>query len=454
MNLQLFLLLFFVLGIVYLILGIFVSRGIKNNFDYFLAGRKLTLWPLSFTLIATQVGGGMLLGTAAESYFFGYYGVFYTLGMSLGFLLLGCGFASKLRTFNISTTAELFEIKYKSPFLKKVASLLSALSLCGILTGQFVALKSLLYGIGIEGDFVLIGFWLFIVFYTMIGGLKAVVVTDTVQIIFLVAVFLGVFLYSLYLEPNSIFSLKYVFGKQSFFEVGDLKVAKLFPILFSPILFSLIEQDLGQRFFAAKNKAIAAFSAIISCIFMLLFAVVPIYFGMKARLMGIKVAFGASPLIPVIGNMVNDFVLALVICGLAAAITSTSDSLLCAISSNISQDFNFSFINEKKKLSMSKMITFFIGLFAMLLGYFSENIIQTLIISYELLISCLFVPILFCFFKKDLNKESAAFSIIIGGIGFVFFRFYPMIIFKEFIILFLSLLGYLVGDSIYRCRQR
>ena len=37
MNLQLFLLLFFGLGIVYLILGIFVSRGIKNNFDYFLA---------------------------------------------------------------------------------------------------------------------------------------------------------------------------------------------------------------------------------------------------------------------------------------------------------------------------------------------------------------------------------------------------------------------------------
>ena len=121
----LFLSIFIGLGLVYLMIGLFVSRGIKTKEDYFLAGRKLGLLPLTFTLIATQVGGGMMLGTAAESYKLGYFGIFYTLGISLGFLILGLGLASKLRSFNVSTTAELFETKYRSVFLRKVASLLS-----------------------------------------------------------------------------------------------------------------------------------------------------------------------------------------------------------------------------------------------------------------------------------------------------------------------------------------
>ena len=121
MNMTLFFSVFIAFGVVYSIIGFFASKNIKNNTDYFLAGRNLGLFAVMSTLIATQVGGGMILGTTADAFNTGLYGITYTLGMSIGFLLFGLGIASKLQSLGIETTAQLFETKYKSVALKKIA---------------------------------------------------------------------------------------------------------------------------------------------------------------------------------------------------------------------------------------------------------------------------------------------------------------------------------------------
>lgn len=445
----LFLTIFIGLGLVYLLIGLFVSRGIKTKKDYFLAGRKLGLLPLTFTLIATQVGGGMMLGTAAESYKIGYFGILYTLGISLGFLILGLGLASKLRSFNVATTAELFETKYKSVFLRKVASGLSIVTLFGILGAQVIALRGVLTALGLENEFIFVLFWLFIILYTMIGGLKAVAMTDTAQVLFLIIVFSILFITTLFSEPASFFKFSNFISRQKIFSGINLSFMSLFPVIFNPMMFSMIEQDLAQRFFSARNKKIAAISAGLAGLFMISFSAVPVYFGMKAKLSGLVLSHGANPLVATISSIASNLLLSLVVCALAAAITSTADSLLCAISSNICQDFNLSFI-KIDKLKLSKIVTLLVGIAAMLVAYISNDIIGLLVQSYELSISCLFVPFFLCYFKKNLNKNAAGFSIIMGFIGFVLFRFYPLPIPKELASLMLSLAGYLIGDKFLR----
>lgn len=441
-----FLSIFIGLGLIYLLLGLFVSRGIKNNNDYFLADRKLGLFPLTFTLIATQVGGGMMLGTAAESYKVGYFGVFYTLGISLGFLILGSGLASKLRSFNVATTAELFQSKYHSVFLRKVASLLSVVTLFGILGAQVVALRSVLYALGLNNEIVFIAFWLFIIVYTMIGGLKAVAITDTFQILFLIVVFSTLFITTLMTESLSFFKLGAFISRQSLFTGKSLTFLTLFPLIFNPMMFSLIEQDLAQRFFSARTKKVAAIAAVFAGLFMISFSMVPVYFGMKAKLAGLILASGANPLVVTISSIANKLFLSLVVCGLAAAITSTADSLLCAISSNISQDFDLSFI-KMNRLKLSKVVTLIVGISAMAVAYISNDIISILVQSYELSISCLFVPFFLCYFKKNLNKNAAGLSIIFGLFGFVLFRIIIFPFPKELASLILSFIGYLIGDK-------
>ena len=438
-----FITLFIGLGLIYLILGLIFSRGIKNLKDYFLAGRKLGIIGLTSTLVGTQIGGGLVLGTAAESYKYGFYGIFYSLGICLGFLLLGCGFAYKLRAFEISTVAEIFEVFYGSKFLKKLASLISAISLCGILAAQVLALKSLLFGLGITSNTVIIITWAFLVMYTMIGGLKAVVASDLFQVFVILSIITGLFFYSFNTNAFTLIDLKNIVFNKELFITQDLKFNSLFAILVVPILFSLIEQDLAQKFFAAKTKFVASISALISFVIVLLFSFIPVYFGAMAKYSGLDVNFGSSPFIVFISNNFGNLVLALVACAVSAAITSTSNSLLTAISSNLSQDFDFKLF--KNKLFQSKVITFFIGILALILGLTSKNIINTIIISYDFMLSALFVPLFFVFFKKNFNKKSAYLSIIFGSLSFIILKIYPIDFPAEIITLSVSLIGYILG---------
>ncbi len=438
-----FITLFIGLGVVYLILGLVFSRGIKNLKDYFLAGRKLGIWGLTSTLVGTQIGGGLVLGTAAESYKYGFYGIFYSLGICLGFLLLGLGFAYKLRAFEVSTVAEIFEVFYGSRFLKKLASLISAISLCGILAAQVLALKSLLFGLGITSNTVVILTWAFLVIYTMIGGLKAVVASDLFQVFVILSVITGLFFYSFGSGNLSIIDFKNIIFDKALFASQDLSFNSLFAILVVPILFSLIEQDLAQKFFAAKTKLIASISALISFVIVLLFSFIPVYFGAMAKFTGVNINGCSSPFISFVSANFGSLILALIACAVSAAITSTSNSLLTAISSNLSQDFDFQLF--KNKLFQSKVITFFVGILALILGLTSKNIINTLIISYDFMLSALFVPLLFVFFKKDFNKISAYLSIIFGSLSFIFLKIYPVNFPAEVITLSLSLIGYVLG---------
>ena len=447
MNPTLFFAIFSAFGILYFILGVWASRTVTTSEDYFLASRSLGLWPITFTLIATELGGGMLLGTAEKAYWLGVYGITYTLGICIGFLLLGLGFAAKLRAFNVATTAELFEKYYGSIRLRQVASLLSVATMGGILIGQIIAAKSLLAAVGVHNEFIFIAFWCFVIAYTMAGGLRAVVLTDTIQVLIIIAVFVGIWFTSLFAEPASFFSLETFRQIQQQFDSSSIWSARLLPTLALPALFALIEQDLAQRFFAARSTAIAATSALLAGAFMLLFSLVPIYFGVKANMLGLTLPDGASPLIAVLQYLTNDLVFVFAVCGLIAAITSTADSLLCAISSNIAQDFNTRLPGVTNQLTLSKIVTLGAGIATLVASYLMPHgIIDILISSYELSISCLFVPVFACFFGTNLRRNAAFGAVTCGLIGFVLFRIYPVGIPHEFASLGFSLLGYLVGS--------
>ena len=317
MNSALFFAVFAALALFYTLLGFIAAKKIKTTSDYFLAGRNLSLFAVTLTLIATQVGSGMLVGTSQYAYLYGLYGLLYTIGMAAGFVILGIGLASKLQSLNVATTAELFETRYGSPTLKIIASLLSVIMMTGILIGQVVGSRLIIetLKLGSGNELIFIGFWIFVILYTMVGGLKAVVITDIFQVLLIIGIFAAIFFYSVLFGPpfdwSSIFSIQ-----REQFGALPLSMNMLIATLFMPILFSLIEQDLAQRFFAARTKRIATVSALLTAAFMIIFALVPIYFGMQAKLLGIAIPAGTSPLIATIELLTNEFVVILALCAI------------------------------------------------------------------------------------------------------------------------------------------
>ena len=422
----LFTIVLLVLSAVYLLLGLLVSKNITSTTDYFLAGRQLGYTSVTFTLIATQLGGGMMLGTAQKAYYYGYYGIVYTLGMSLGFLILASGIAERLQSFKVSTTAELFEKCYKSTLLKKVASLLSIMTLSGLLLAQFIASRTLLAGMGLNNEIAFLLFWAFIIAYTVLGGLKAVVITDVFQVIFVIIIFGGILIYNAITYPF-LFSWKSLSIQQASFDTSSMNIADIASTFLMPVFFTLIEQDLAQRFFASRSKKIAFWSALSAAIFMILFSFVPIYFGMQTKLLNLPVYLDTNPLIPSLEYMTNTFVFVLAICAIVSAFTSTADSLLAATSTNIAEDLAKQYILPKNRLAFAQVITCVIGVVILLLSYIVPNdIIGTLIKSYELTVSCLFVPLIYSYYYTDLSKKAAALSMLTGFVSFIIVSIYQI----------------------------
>lgn len=446
MSINLFLILLFSLTTIYFIIGLITSRKVTTVDDYFLANRQVSVLPLTFTLVATQLGSGLLLGTASRAYSIGLWGILYTIGISLGFLILGFGFAARLQSLNIATTAEIFETRYHSYKLKLFASLVSIISLWGILVAQIIASHQLFLSCGIDDPRWLICFWGLLIGYTMLGGLRSVIIIDTLQVIFILVIFAIVFYYALPNDGVSSFTIANLTKMQNYYFGKKHVLSALLPIVVSSALFSLIEQDLAQKFFAAKSALTATIAAFLASIIVTLFACIPLYFGIFAKIKNIAVPAGVSPLLPFIEKISSELVYALIVCALIAAIASTADSLLCAISSHIAQDFS-KFLPSKRKLLISKLITFVTGAAALGISfYIAGDIISVLEQSYRFSISCLFVPIIIAYFTPNVRQGAALVAIVCGSLSFIGVQLLlPHSILQDIIPLALSLLGYILG---------
>lgn len=437
MNITAFILFLFGLQLICLFLAKKFSKNLKTSEDYYLAGKSLKFFPLMMTFLATQVGGGLILGSAEEAFQFGPWVLFYPLGASLGLIILGLGIGRRLAEFKVSTIAQIFEKAYGSTNLKKLASILSIVSLFMVLIGQIIASKKFMLSLGVESNLLFIAFWGIVILYTALGGLKAVVASDMVQAGFFFASFLFAFFYAVFNNETQ------VFPSAVSLESLDYASTKICGWLILPLLFMTIEQDMGQRCFAAKSSKVVLWASVLAGLLTMFICVIPIYFGINANLEGIEFVKGSSVLMASVSYFTSPLIAALIGCAILVAIVSTADSLINAIGSNVAQDFEISWF---KNVNASQAMTFFIALAAIFFAFFFDNVVDMLMLSYELSVSCLFVPIFAALFKRQGNYFSAVLAVAGGLIGFFLFRFVDGVLPRELASVLLSAAGYGLGE--------
>ncbi|MDP1836548.1 MAG: sodium:solute symporter family protein [Chlamydiales bacterium] len=444
MDFTLFVFMLFALQAFYWLVGRRAAKHVDGQEDYFLAGKNVRLFPLMMTFLATQVGGGVILGSADEAYRFGWPVLLFPLGSALGLILLGSGLGRRLAGFQVSTVAQIFEVVYGSVVLRQVASVLSVISLFMILVAQIIASGKFLVSMGMDSSPLFILFWAIVILYTAQGGLKAVISTDMVQAAFFSGVFLLCFGYVLCSDPS--ISLVQAPQLESFAAVSP----KLCGWLLMPLLFMVIEQDMGQRCFAGASPAIVSKASFFAGIFTMIICVVPVFMGSLANVTGLEVPQGGSVLMAVIAKTTNPWITALVGCAVLAAIISTATSLINAISSNVSSDFKLAFLQDKKSMFWVKGVTGLISISAIFFAFFFDNVVDVLIHSYELSVSCLFVPVFMALLRKRGDFMSAALAMIGGAVAFVVFQLYPTEFPREIVSILLSAAGYVMGELAVR----
>ncbi len=402
------------------IFSLFVSfRSSKNSQkSYYLANRSLGPILLALSIMATQLGGGVILGTAEGAYRFGWGALLWPLGSALGLLAVGLFFGKRLRLLNISTIAEVYTKVYKLKSLRTVASILSIISLFLILSAQLIASKGLLATVGLDTPLAFFLIWSIVVLYTMMGGLKAVVLTDVIQALFIAGALSTALFFTKTTTATATATLPSALN-------GNLSAWFLMPCL-----FMIIGQDMGQRCFSGKNGKTVLLAFLLAAIGLALIGAIPVAFGTLAR--GLDLPEG-NVLLTSVQLLTNPAMTAIVGTAVVVALISTVDSLLCAVSSNLALDFAL--------LKNPKLLTFLVGLAAMTLAYTYTSITGLLLLSYELSVTSLSVSIIAALILKNPSPLGALLSVTLGTTGFLLFRFIDLP-FREIATLSLSALGY------------
>lgn len=173
-------------------IGIYASRRQRSGTakEYLTGGGGVGLWVNGFAIFAAFATGGTMLGNLGLSYAGGWgYITAYNAGVAVGYLVTTFFLAKVLRNMNVSTIPEFIRARFQNKGLNIIVPLVLVVTLFAYLVAQMKVgglIGERLFGIPYTGSVLLIG--VVYIFYTFIGGMKAVTLTDFLQGLLMVGV--------------------------------------------------------------------------------------------------------------------------------------------------------------------------------------------------------------------------------------------------------------------------
>ena len=408
----------------------------KNRDDYYVGGRSMGSLHIGLSVVATDVGGGFSIGLGGLGFLVGISGSWMLFTGLLGAWISAVLLIPKIKELGdrkkFFTFPQIFSFFYNKE-TALIAGIISAIGYIGFSSSQILAgaklASSTFPDISLTTALLIMG--AIAVIYTSIGGLKAVIYTDTIQWILLIGglVFIGI--------PISYYAVGgwetiQTTLEPEFFQMNNLRWQQVvyWAVTIIPIWFT--GMTLYQRIYASRNvkqaKRAWFFAGLLEWPIMALMGTalgllgrVAFESGMFAELgYAAGQAFDEEMGLPLLLNTVlPSGLLGIMLAAFFSAILSTADSCLMAASGNIQTDileriFKFG-DNKKLHLLVSQIITLSIGILAVTLAGFMQNVLDLMLYSYAFMVSGLFMPVIAALFVKNIKPLSAILAMLGGG---------------------------------------
>jgi solute:Na+ symporter, SSS family len=420
-------------GYMLLMLGVgyYFMHQNKNQDDYFVGGRNIGSWHIGLSVVATDVGGGFSVGLGGLGFVMGLSGSWMLFTGLLGAWLAAVFLIPRVKQDKAFAGFYTFPQIFVHLFDRKtgiVAAVISLVGYLGFTSSQLLAGAKLASGtfteLGLKEALILMG--LIAVIYTVLGGLKAVIYTDTVQWIILMSGFIFIGLPVAYFHVGGWESIQNTLPKE-YFSLSNLSWQDFanWGITILPIWF--IGMTLYQRIFASRDVKSAKKAWFIAGLFEW-----PImaFMGVSLGLLS-KVAFEQGLLVFDLGELDPEMglpillrtilppgILGLMMAAYFSAVLSTADSCLMAASGNLSTDIFGRWLQKKKEslqIRFSQLFTLILGSIALWLALQMTNVLSLMLYSYAFMVSGLLVPILFGLFTNMRSPWAAVIAMVSGG---------------------------------------
>jgi SSS family transporter len=178
-----------------LVLGLWMSRRGKDIDAYYLGNRRLPWWAVGFSVMATQASAITFIGTTGQAFNDGMRFIQIYFALPFVVVVLCMSFVPFFHRARVYTAYEYLERRFDT----KTRALTSFLFQCsrGMAVGIVLYAPSVVLSVilGWDERFTILLMGITTLIYTTKGGVRAVVWTDTVQMILMAAgVFIGLYL--------------------------------------------------------------------------------------------------------------------------------------------------------------------------------------------------------------------------------------------------------------------
>jgi SSS family transporter len=362
-----------------LAVGVVVSRRIKTEADYLVAGRSFGPMLAGFSIFATWFGAETCIGAAGAIYERGLAGGSADpFGYALCVILTGLVFAVPLWRLKLTTLADLFRLRFDKS-VERVAVLLIVPTSLFWAAAQIRAFGQVLSSAsGFEIEAMLTFAAVVVIAYTMFGGLLADAWTDVVQGIALVLgllvltwmVFRAEGLEPLTSLPAGSFSL---IGSEP---RSVLEIAEEWAV---PVIGSMVAAELVARMLASRSASVARNATVVGGVAYLMMGLMPVGLGLvgASLLPGLE---EPEQILPALAQAYLPTALYVIFAGgLVSAILSTVDSALLMASGLVSHNVIVQLrpgMSEKAKVTVARTGVAVFGVIAYLMALRAERVYE------------------------------------------------------------------------------
>jgi SSS family solute:Na+ symporter len=410
-------------------IGVYHFKRNKHSEDYYVGNRSMKASHVGLSIVATDVGGGFSIGLGGVGFLMGLSGSWLLFTGLVGAWLSAVFIIPRIKKLDakhgMMTYPDFLRFRYnnKVAFAAAVISGIGYMGFTGaqILAGAKLASVTIFqqapWGMDpLQFSIILIA--IITVSYTVIGGLKAVIYTDTIQWIVLLAGLILVTIPFTLVKIGGISALKLNLPHE-FFTLNNIGWKQVLNWMITIIPIWLIGMTLYQRMFACKDVKEAKRAWYIAGIFEYpVMAFAGVFLGMCARV--VFPAAEAEMAMPMlISHVLPIGVTGIVIAAYFSAIMSTADSCLMASSGNFVNDIIQRHIkkdmNDKQSMRWSMISTLIIGVTAVVLAAMFTTVLDAILYAYAFMVSGLFIPTLGAYFWKRASSVGAFLGMLLGG---------------------------------------
>jgi SSS family solute:Na+ symporter len=364
-----------------LAIGVWVSRRIKTESDYLIAGRSLGYGLTIFSIFATWFGAETVVGSAGVAYREGVsLASAEPFGYGLCLVLMGLVFAVPLWRRRLTTLADLYRERY-SVGVERFAALILIPSSILWAAAQVRAFGHVLSTTttSLDAELAITVAAGFTILYTMFGGLLVDAITDVIQGVMLI---LGLFVVL-------VAAIVHVGGPTTAVEtLGAVGPIQLMPPAGGsalavveawaiPICGSVVATELVGRVIATRSPDVARRSSLIAGAMYLAIGLIPVIIGLLGQRIMPELG-DAEQLVPTVARALLPTVLYAVFAGgLISAILSTVDSTLLVSSGLLSHNLLVPVLGitaETMKVGVARTGVVVFGFVAYLLALRAEGV--------------------------------------------------------------------------------